>query len=39
MRRSKTKEARALDEALDVLIAQTGHSPEAILGEQACWRS
>lgn len=34
MRRSKTKEDKALDEALDVLIAQTGHSPEVILGEQ-----
>ncbi len=34
MRRTKTKEDKALDEALDVLIAQTGHSPEAIMGEQ-----
>lgn len=33
MRKTKTKEAKALDEALDVLIAQTGHSPEVIMGE------
>ncbi len=34
MKRTKTKEAKALDEALDVLIAQSGHTPEAIMGEQ-----
>ena len=34
MRRTKTKEDKALDEALDVLIARSGHSPEAIMGEQ-----
>jgi len=34
MRRTKTKEDKALDEALDVLIAQSGHTPEAIMGEQ-----
>lgn len=32
MRKSKTKEDQALDQALDVLIARTGHSPEAIMG-------
>jgi transposase-like protein len=34
MRRTKTKEDKALDEALDVLIARSGHSPEAIMGDQ-----
>lgn len=34
MRRTKTKEDKALDATLDALIAQTGHSPEAIMGEQ-----
>ena len=34
MRRTKTKEDKALDAAFDALIAQTGHSPEAIMGEQ-----
>ena len=29
MRRPKTKEDKALDQALDVLIAQSGHSPQA----------
>jgi hypothetical protein len=29
MRRPKTKEDKALDEALDVLIAISGHSPSA----------
>jgi hypothetical protein len=29
MRRTKTKEDKALDEALDVLIARSGHSPDA----------
>lgn len=32
MRKSKTKEDQALEQALDVLIARTGHSPEAIMG-------
>ncbi|MDZ4401189.1 transposase, partial [Prosthecobacter sp.] len=34
MRRTKTKEDQALDQALDVLIAKSGHTPEAIMGEQ-----
>jgi transposase-like protein len=34
MRKPKTKEDKALDEALDVLIAKSGHSPEAIMGDQ-----
>jgi hypothetical protein len=34
MRRPKTKEDKALDQALDVLIAKSGHSPEAIMGDQ-----
>ena len=34
MKRPKTKEDKALDEALDVLIAKSGHSPEAIMGDQ-----
>ena len=34
MKRTKTKEDKALDEALDMLIARSGHSPEAIMGEQ-----
>jgi hypothetical protein len=34
MRRPKTKEDKALDEALDVLIAKSGHSPEAIMGDK-----
>lgn len=34
MRRTKTKEDKALDEALDALIARSGHSPEAIMVER-----
>jgi hypothetical protein len=34
MRRTKTKEDKALNAAFDALIAQTGHPPEAIMGEQ-----
>lgn len=34
MRTKKTKEDKALDQALDVLIAQCGHSPEAIMGDK-----
>ena len=34
MRKVKTKEDKALDEALDVLIAKSGHSPEAIMGDK-----
>ncbi len=34
MRRPKTKEDKALHQALDVLIAKSGHSPEAIMGDQ-----
>lgn len=39
MRTKKTKEDKDLDQALDVLIAKSGHSPEAIKGIKACWRS
>ena len=34
MKKKPTKEQKQLDEALDVLIARSGHSPEAIMGEQ-----
>jgi hypothetical protein len=34
MRRTKKKEDEALDDELDVLSARSGHSPEAIMGEQ-----
>lgn len=34
MSRTKKKEDKALEEALDVLIAQTGQSPEVIQGGQ-----
>lgn len=33
MKRSKDKGQEALNQALDALIEQTGHSPEVILGE------
>lgn len=33
MRRTQDKKQEALNQALDALIEQTGHSPEAILGE------